>query len=841
MEVPNFSFFQVPQFAGFFSCGGAALRSCASSVDETSAAIAAASVMRFMVPPSTTPASTRLGALRFLKYLELPRAPPRRKPMMMNRLLALAFVLAAAVPAAAQGLVIPDEPDLPPLSLNRHAVRVDIKNQAASTLVEQLFVNNTERRLEAQFLFPIPKDSAISRFSLTIDGKEQAGEVVAKDKARSIYQSLVSRAQDPTLLEHMGGDLFRASLVIDPKAKRTIALRFEQVLPAQDALVRYLYPVRHGTTRGATVNGEFSVEVRIASPGPIGNVYSPSHAITVTRSGELDAKAVFSARDVKLTKDFQLYYGVCEKTVGLNVVAHRADPKQAGTFLMLLSPRSTLLAQKVVQRDVVFVVDTSGSMAGEKIQQAKNALKHCIANLNEGDRFNVVTFSSFADAWKKELVPATPETLKAALARADAILAEGATDIAGAVDTALAFPRDAARPFVVIFMTDGKPTVGDTIDPKVILSRVEKSKSSQLRVFTWGVGYDVDTQLLDAIAASTGGLSEYVHPEEDIATKVSAFWGKASRPVLTNLELAVEGKVQLLNVLPVALPDLYAGGQLVLVGRYTGDGAAKLTLKGRVNDKEETFTFDVAFPADEAKNAFVDLLWAKRRIGHLLDTIRLKGENQELVDDVVRLSKEYGIQTPYTSWIILDDGRVSDAGGAGGGVGGRAMFASADRDRAAEKKAQDKLDAWAKEPPAPQAADEEQRKEHNEAAKALAGGFKQKDGKSAVDTAGYLRRLKESERSGEGLAVFRRAAGTRFFQYRDLWVDERFEAAHAVTSVQFGSAAYFRIVELHPELLEIFKLSTSIVVVTSKGRALVVSAAGEKELSDAKIAELFAR
>ena len=760
--------------------------------------------------------------------------------MMMNRLLALAFVLAAALPAAAQGLVIPDEPDLPPLSLNRHAVRVDINNQAASTTVEQLFVNNTERRLEAQFVFPIPKDSAISRFSLTVDGKEQAGEVVVKEKARAIYQSLVSRAQDPTLLEHIGGDLFRASIVIDPKAKRTIALRFEQVLPAQDALVRYLYPVRHGSTRGATVNGDFSVEVRITSAGPIGNVYSPSHAVTVTRTSEREAKAAFSARDLKLTKDFQLYYGVCEKTVGLNVVAHRADPKSAGTFLMLLSPRSTLLAQKVVQRDVVFVIDTSGSMVGEKIQQAKNALKHCIANLNEGDRFNVVTFSSFADAWKKELIPATPETLKAALARADAILAEGATDIAGAVDTALAFPRDASRPFVVIFMTDGKPTVGDTIDPKVILSRVEKSKSSNLRVFTWGVGYDVDTQLLDSIAAGTGGLSEYVHPEEDIATKVSAFWGKASRPVLTNLEIAVEGKVQLVNVLPVALPDLYAGGQLVLLGRYTGDGAAKLTLKGRVNDKEETFTFDLSF-ADDAKNGFVDLLWAKRRIGHLLDTIRLKGENQELVDDVVRLSKEYGIQTPYTSWIILDDGKVSGAGGAGGGVGGRAMFATADRDRAAEKKAQDKLDAWAKEPAASQPADEEQRKEHNDAAKALAGGFKQKDGKSAVDTAGYLRRLKESERAGEGLAVFRKASGTRFFQYRDLWVDERYEASHAVTSVQFGSAAYFRIVELHPELLEIFKLSPSIVVVTSAGRALVVSTSGEKDLSDAKINELFTR
>ncbi len=744
----------------------------------------------------------------------------------MKQIAVFVFILAGALPAAAQGIVIPDEPELPPLAITRHDVRVAIDNQAATTTVEQIFVNNTDKRLQAQFVFPIPKDAAISQFSLTIDGKKHDGEMLEKAKAREIFESLIRRAQDPTLLEQLGGGLFRASIVIDPKAKQRIALQFSAVLAAESSLVRYLYPVRNGATRGATVNGDFSVEVSIKSSSPIGNVYSPSHAVTVTRDGENAAKASFSAKNVTLTKDFQLYYGLTDKELGVNLITYRPDPKEPGTFLMLVSPRS-LKTEKVVLRDVVFVLDTSGSMKGEKIVQAKNALKHCITNLNDGDRFNLITFSSYVDPWKKELVSAA-ENRKAAIERVDAILAEGATDIDGALKAALSFPQDPNRPYVVIFMTDGKPTVGDTTDPKVILAKAERAKSDSLRIFTWGVGYDLDTQLLDGIAAATGGVSEYVHPEEDIATKVSTFWGRASRPVLTNLELAVDSKdVQLIGMLPSAMPDLYSGGQLVLVGRYTGTGDVKLRLTGRVNGEKETFEYTASFPASQAKNAFVELLWAKRRIGNLLDTIRMKGENKELVDDVVRLSKQYGIETPYTSYLIHDDGKVSSTnGGAGGGFGGR------------EEK---KLDTFAaKDPARPAAAEaDKQRRDQNEAARGLDEGFRAKDGKAGVDAASYLRKLKESDRDGGGSAAFKPACGTRLFAYRGMWVDERFTADAALTTIQFGSKAWFRIAELHPEITDALKLGTSIVFITAKGKAIVIASEGEKELADDVINALF--
>ncbi|MBI3858098.1 MAG: VWA domain-containing protein, partial [Planctomycetes bacterium] len=605
--------------------------------------------------------------------------------MMHRNLLWVAVLfLAAAAPAMAQGLVIPDEPDLPPLALVRHRVRVEIDRQAATTTVEQVFLNNTDRQLEAQYVFPIPRGATLSRFTMLVNGKEKAGEVVEKNQARQIYNSIVQRSQDPGLLEYLGGDIFRANIFpIAARGSQTVTLRFDQVLPAQDALVNYTYPVRASTRRGPTVQGEFSLEATIRSGVPILNVYSPSHAVAIARPNDREARVTFSDRRTTLEKDFALYYSVSDKEIGLNLATFRPDPKNPGYFMLLLSPKSTLQADRIVERDIVFVVDTSGSMAGEKIKQARNALKYLVSKLNDGDRFNIVPFASFPDSWQKELVSAK-ERREDGLKFDDTLIAQGGTDIAGAFDAAAScLMTNPARPSYIVFMTDGKPTMGATTDPKQILAKVIAARGGKngdtLRLFTWGVGYDVDTHLLDDMAIRGGGVSEYVRPEEDIAAKVAAFANKASQPVLTGIDLKVLGdKVQLVNMHPRTLPDLYAGGQIVLFGRYTGEGDIAFQLTGRVNGKTETFTYEGKFATEEPKSGFIEMLWAQRRIGHLLDEIRLHGETKELVDDVIRLSKEYGIQTPYTSQLILEDDRRlgrndglhREAGGRGVATGG---------------------------------------------------------------------------------------------------------------------------------------------------------------------------
>ncbi len=769
-----------------------------------------------------------------------------------NAILTAALVLAAALPAFAQGIIIPTEPDLPPLALQRHKVRVEIDRQAATTTVEQVFVNNTERQLEAQYVFPIPKGATLSKFTMIVNGQPKAGEIVEKNEARRVYNAIVNRAQDPGLLEYLGGEVFRANIFpILPKSSQTVTLRFEQILPATESLVHYTYPVRSGPKKGPTVQGEFSIEVQVKSHAPIVNLYSPTHAVDIQRPNENEARVAFTQRHATLEKDFQLYYAVSDKDVALNLVTYRPDPKDPGYFMMLVAPKSKLQAERIVLRDVVFVVDTSGSMAGEKIKQARSALKYLVAKLNDGDRFNIVQFSSYADTWQKGLVSAK-ERREGAVKYADTLIAQGGTDIAGAIDAALAtMPKDPERPGFIIFMTDGKPTMGETTESRKLLAKVEKARAERgadsLRLFSWGVGYDVDTYLLDAMASLAGGVSEYVRPEEDIATKVAAFANKASQPVLTGLDLKALGdKVQLVNLQPRRMPDLYAGSQLVILGRYTGEGDIALQLGGRVNGKTETFTYEGKFAAAESRYAFIELLWAQRRIGDLLDQIRLQGETKELVDDVIRLSKEYGIQTPYTSTLILENqAQMGAANDPTGRFRGKETGAGGGKTHDALEK---KLEALAPAPattaarnPAAEAPKPDAARRENELRdRSLAEGFKSKDGRAGVEAAMALRQLKEADKAGGGrAAASRKAAGTRFYLYRDMWVDERFEAENAVTSVKFGGEAYFKLIEKEPKLIEALKLGTEVVYVTAAGKALVICEKGEEKLTDAQIEELF--
>lgn len=768
----------------------------------------------------------------------------------------------ATAPVSAAGLVIPDEPDLPPMALTRHDVRVEIQGQGATTTVEQVFGNNTQRRLEAQYVFPIPKGAVMSRFTMQVNGRDVEGEIVRQEEARKIYQSVVKRSGDAGLLEYLGADVFRANIFpVEPGERLRITVRFHQGLAAESGLVHYLYPLRDGPKRGPTVHGEFRIEVTIKSPTPVQNVYSPSHPVIVDRSREEQVKVTYTVKDTTLMKNFHLYYGVSDEDVGLNLVTYRPRGRDPGYFMMLLSPRSRLQTESVIERDLVFVIDTSGSMEGDKIKQARNALRYCITNLNKGDRFGLVRFSTSVYPWSEELVPATEGVRQRALEWVDGLSARGGTDIAGALETALSFRRNPARPCFVIFLTDGKPTLGDTIDPQQILAGVERAVAAAgdetVRIFTWGIGYDVDAQLLDSIAAAAGGVSDYVLPEEDVAAKVTSFYNKTSHPLLTGMTLELDGDdVKLLDMHPRQVPDLYAGAQLVLLGRYTGDGDVTLRLSGRVNEETERFRYEASFPLEDAGHGFVEPLWAKRRIGYLLDSIRSRGEQKELMDEVVRLSVEYGIQTPYTSYVVLGDGtRVAAAESAsnrGGNWGGREVLAlRKTRSRAAGRELERTLDELtvklgdtrgaAAGLAAARPALEEERRKHNDVARSLLYGFGKRDGKSAVETARYLKRLKEADRAGErrSLVPFRKAARTRFFAYRGMWVDERFEAGNAVTAVKFGSAAYFRLIEKHPELIDALKVAATLLYVTAPGKALVVGPSGEERVTDQQIAELF--
>jgi Ca-activated chloride channel family protein len=570
----------------------------------------------------------------------------------------LLLVLAAAGTARANGLLIPEDKKLPPLAMVHHRVTVAVEDQVAVTTVEQSFRNHTDRALEATYLFPVPRGASVDKFTMWVDGKETGGELLDAKKANQVYTDIVRRTQDPGLLEYLGNDLMRMRVFpVPPKGDQKVKVSFKSVCQKDGGVVEYIYPLKTDGKSTRTLE-DFSVKLTLKSQKPITNIYSPTHAIKVTRNGDKAAEIVFERDQAILDKDFQLFYDVGDKDIGVTPLLYKPVTAEDGYFMMLVSPQ--VEAAKVrVARDLVLVLDTSSSMSDLKMGQAKKALKYCLSQLQPGDRFGVIKFSTSVVKFRDQLVPADKDYLERANKWVDDLRASGGTAIWPALDEALGMrTADAGRPFTLVFFTDGMPTVDET-NPDKIVKNVAGKNSAQTRIFTFGVGDDVNAAMLDQLADTTRAVSTYVRPAEDIEAKVASLYAKISHPILTDVKIATGDGVKLHEIYPPKLPDLFHGNQLVVIGRYTGTGHTAVRLTGMVGQEKKEFIYEVTFPerteATTGKD-FVEPLWARRKVGYLLDQIRANGEQKELVQEVVALAKQYGIATPYTSYLVVPDG-----------------------------------------------------------------------------------------------------------------------------------------------------------------------------------------
>ncbi len=545
-----------------------------------------------------------------------------------------------------------------PLEISFLKVDTRIKDQIAVTKVEQEFFNPNSRVMEGTFLFPVPKGAAITKFTMEIGGKAVEAELLAAEKARGIYEDIVRKMKDPALLEFAGQDLYKLRIFpIEAHSRKRISLSYTQILKGDNGLIGYSYPLGTGKYSAKPIPS-VSVRVEIESKSPIKAVYSPSHTVEVKRDGANRAVVGFEAKNVLPESSFQLYHTMDKAAVGVSLLTHRTGENE-GFFMLLAAPGVDVKDKAVVQKDIAFVLDTSGSMAGAKLEQAKKALAFCVENLNDGDRFEVLRFATDVDL----LFSGFKEANKANRDRAQSFIKEtkpiGGTAIDDALRKALGLlnGREAkesqSRPGVIVFLTDGRPTVGETSE-EAIHSNVKKA-AGQTRVFCFGIGTDVNTHLLDKIAETTRAFSQYVLPEEDIEVKVSNFYTKIKEPVLANPRLKFPESVRVSKLYPEPLPDLYKGEELVMVGRYTGGGNGHLLLEGTINGKPQQHEYNVSFPARDSDHDFIPRLWATRRVGYLLDEIRLRGESKELKDEVTDLARQYGIVTPYTAYLILED------------------------------------------------------------------------------------------------------------------------------------------------------------------------------------------
>lgn len=540
-----------------------------------------------------------------------------------------------------------------PLEVAYHHVTVKIDGQIATTSVDEDFYNPNSARLEGTYLFPVPKGSQIDKFTMDIGGQQVEAELLTADKARRIYEDIVRKMRDPALLEYADRDVFRVHIFpIEPNAHKRVTLTYTQVLNEDSGLIDYEYPLNTEKFSAAPVKN-VSVKVELDTKRPLRTIYSPSHSVEIKRDGSSHATVSYEANDVTPNTDFALYFAPEQEEVGVNLLTSKSGGDD-GYFLLLASPGADA-KEKVLPKDVAFVLDTSGSMAGPKMQQAKKALQFCIENLNDDDRFEIIRFSTEVEPLFDKLAEANQANRDKANNFVKDLKAMGSTAIDDALAKALSIQSGHEdRPYVIVFLTDGQPTIGTT-DTSEILAHVKKENEGNTRIFCFGIGTDVNTHLLDSIAEQTRAFNQYVLPEEDLEVKVSSFFSKIKEPVMANPELKFSGDVRATKLYPTPLPDLFKGEQLVVVGRYSGHGSAAVTIQGKVNGETKKFSEDVKFPEESSDNSFIPKLWATRRVGYLLDEIRLHGENAELRDEVTDLARKYGIVTPYTAYLIVED------------------------------------------------------------------------------------------------------------------------------------------------------------------------------------------
>jgi Ca-activated chloride channel homolog len=569
----------------------------------------------------------------------------------------LGIFLWSAVSIRAHGVLIPEAKHrTQPLAMVSHEVTISIQDQAAETVVDQTFRNHTDRDLSASYVFPVPRGASVRAFGMTVNGVKADGKLVDGAEARQICADCVRRSQDAGLIDYMGNDLLTMRVPsIKPGNSLNVTVRYSVLATQENGLVEYVYPLKTDGKATSTLE-KFSIKANIKSRHAIQNVYSPTHALTLKRSADREVNVAFEQDQALLDRDFQLFYTLTDKDVGLTSLIHRPTANEDGYFLFLISPRLEA-PQQVIPRDLLLVLDTSSSMKEPKMAQARKALHHFLNNVNREDRFNLIHFSTTVNRYQNELLDASRGELGKARKWIDSLQTSGGTAIDQALRTSLEMrTREEGRTFNVIFFTDGLPTVGET-NPEKIVKNVENLNSASTRIFTFGVGNDVNATMLDKLAEKTRGVATYVLPDEDIEAKASAMWAKITNPVLTNLRLSAGRDIVLSEVYPPELPDLFQGGQLVVVGRYHGKGKASLKLSGLVRAEKKEFAYDVDFQERTGgEYSFAEQLWARRKVGYLLDQIRANGEKKELVDETKLLARKYGIATPYTTYLITSEG-----------------------------------------------------------------------------------------------------------------------------------------------------------------------------------------
>ncbi len=709
--------------------------------------------------------------------------------MKLAKLKVLTLLMFLTFGLYADGIIIPDPVPHPPipgphyLNINYHKVRIDIEDNVAQVVVDQEFENPYSFRIEGTYIFPLPEDATISSFSLVMDGKEIKGEVLERDKARQIYQELLRKSMDPALLEYYDKNMFRARIFpLNPHKTSEVKLSYEHIVPLSGDFYKFVYPLKIDALTLEPM-GEIEIEVHVKTQNPLKTIFSPTHEVEVERIDEYNAVVKFKADGYRPTADFELFYSASPKEFDIRLLSHKL-PNKDGFFMLTVSPGYLPKGLKPISKDIVFVLDVSGSMSGDKIEQAKEGLLYILNHLDSKDNFNIIAFSNDVELLFEHLVPASKLNIQTAKKFVEDLEANGGTNIIDALDEAIEqLPMRSSRPKYIVFLTDGQPTIKETNDERII-EHIQRKLGDE-RMFIFGVGYDVNTYLLDKLAEISLGTVDYVQPGADLEVVLSGFYNKIAYPALVEPQLRIKG-VRVYAVYPEHMPDLFYGSQVVIVGRYKHPGGeATIVVRGKRNDSSLVFTKSVELPRIQRGYDFIPRIWARRRVAELLAEIKLHGERKELVDEIVDLGTTYGIVTPYTSFLVTEQVEELAYEGMSRPQGGK--FG---------------LPTLGVPPPA------------------AAPAPTQKVGRQAFAYSQRVSKLKQQVTAMEEpqyeVAMKVKVVGDKTFELRNsIWVDLDYDstACKKTVEIKFGSTKYFKLLNEKPKLAKYLSVGKYVIVV----------------------------
>ena len=569
-------------------------------------------------------------------------------------------------------------------------VKAEISGFLSRVVVTQEFENPFNEKIEAVYTFPLPQNAAVDDMTMMVGDRTVRGKILRREEAQAVYEAAKSGGQVASLLDQERPNIFTQSVAnILPGEQIKITISYVETLKYADGSYEFVFPMvvgpRYvpGSATGAQANGfsadtdrvpdasritprpvaagmrvghDVSLDIALDTGVPIDGLNSKTHEIDIERADNRRAHIRLKNNAEIPNKDFILRYDVAGKKIEDALLTHRS--KQGGFFTLILQPPERVTAEDVMPKELVFVLDTSGSMSGFPIEKAKETMKLALDSLYSSDTFNLITFSGDEHILFPEPVPATKENLRKAQEFLDTRKGGGGTEMMKAVKAALD-PSDAqGHVRIVCFMTDGY--VGNDME---IIGEVQKHANA--RVFAFGIGSSVNRYLLDNMAKYGRGEVEYVALNDDGSAAARRFHERVRNPLLTDLSIEWNG-LPVADVYPKQIPDLFSAKPVIVNGRYTAGGRGVIRLKGKMSGRDFAREIPVEFPESQTQHDVLATLWARTRVNDLMgqDFNGLQQGNMkpELKETITQLGLEYRLMTQFTSFVAVEEMVVTDGG-----------------------------------------------------------------------------------------------------------------------------------------------------------------------------------